>query len=60
MPYKSEAQSRFIHAKANEGMGWAKKFVRHSQHGKGSVKALPEKVMPAKKKSLAHMMRKHK
>ena len=32
MPYRSEAQSRFIHAKAREGVGWAKQFVADS-HG---------------------------
>lgn len=33
MPYRSKAQSAYIHAKANEGVGWAKKFVADS-HGK--------------------------
>lgn len=32
MPYRSKRQSRFIHAKAREGVGWAKRFVQHS-HG---------------------------
>lgn len=32
MPYASNRQSRFIHAKASEGVGWAKKFVADS-HG---------------------------
>jgi hypothetical protein len=27
MPYASQAQSRLIHAKAAEGVGWAQKFV---------------------------------
>lgn len=44
MPYKSEAQSRFIHAKAGEGTPWAKKFVADAQHGKGSVSKLPERL----------------
>lgn len=41
MPYKSQAQSRYIHMKANEGEPWAKKFVSHS-HGQ-KVGKLPEK-----------------
>ena len=44
MPYKSEAQSRYIHMKANDGEGWAKKFVSDAQHGEGSVRALPERA----------------
>ena len=32
MPYASNRQSRFIHAKAAEGIDWAKKFVSDS-HG---------------------------
>lgn len=32
MPYRSQAQSAYIHAKANEGIGWAKQFVADS-HG---------------------------
>lgn len=32
MPYRSQAQSGFIHAKAAEGVPWAKKFVADS-HG---------------------------
>jgi hypothetical protein len=31
MPYASPAQSRFIHAKAGEGVSWAKKFVNDSK-----------------------------
>lgn len=31
MPYASPAQSRFIHMKASEGVGWAKKFVNDSK-----------------------------
>jgi hypothetical protein len=44
VPYKSEAQSRYIHMQANRGKGWAKRFVRDAQHGEGSVKALPQRV----------------
>ena len=44
MPYESQAQSRFVHAKANEGEPWAKKFVADSQHGEGSVSRLPERI----------------
>jgi hypothetical protein len=40
MPYRSQAQSRYIHMKANEGTGWAKKFVSHS-HGQ-KVRDLPD------------------
>jgi len=32
MPYRSQAQSAFIHAKASEGVSWAEKFVRDA-HG---------------------------
>ena len=32
MPYKSLAQSAYVHMMANRGEGWAKKFVEHS-HG---------------------------
>ena len=32
MPYRSEAQSAYIHMKASEGVPWAKKFVADS-HG---------------------------
>lgn len=32
MPYASQAQSRFIHAEAAQGIGWAKKFVADA-HG---------------------------
>lgn len=32
MPYASEAQSRLIHAKAAEGVAWARKFVADA-HG---------------------------
>lgn len=32
MPYRSEAQSRFIHAKAAQGVAWAQKFVADA-HG---------------------------
>jgi hypothetical protein len=44
MPYESQAQSRFIHAKAGEGVPWAKKFVADAQHGAGSVKSLPARA----------------
>lgn len=32
MPYRSQAQSEMIHAKAAQGVPWAVKFVRDS-HG---------------------------
>jgi hypothetical protein len=32
VPYRSQAQSAYIHAKASEGSAWAKKFVADS-HG---------------------------
>jgi hypothetical protein len=32
MPYASRAQSAYIHAKAGEGVSWAKRFVRDA-HG---------------------------
>ena len=44
MPYKSGAQSRYIHMKAGQGVGWAEKFVRDAQHGEGSVRSLPKHV----------------
>ena len=50
MPYKSLAQNRFIHAKAGEGMSWAKKFVADS-HGE-TVPKVGHVDKP--KKSLLH------
>ncbi len=44
MPFKSQAQSRFIHMKANQGTPWAKKFVSDSSHSKGSVTKLPKRL----------------
>jgi hypothetical protein len=44
MPYASQAQSRFVHAKANQGVPWAEQFAADAQHGAGSVKRLPKKV----------------
>lgn len=32
MPYSSQRQSRYIHAKAGEGVSWAKRFVKDA-HG---------------------------
>jgi hypothetical protein len=52
MPYKSLAQSRFIHAKASEGKDWAKKFISHS-HGE----KVP-KVQHVKRSKLAEQTRK--
>lgn len=43
MPYESAKQSRYIHAKANEGVGWAKRFVKHS-HGTHVKKAMKRKM----------------
>lgn len=43
MPYKSEKQRRFIHAKADEGEGWAKKFAAHSDGKKKAVKKAKRK-----------------
>lgn len=43
MPYESPRQSRFIHAKAAEGVPWAKKFVAdaHGTHvKKKSIRAM--------------------
>lgn len=48
MPYKSKAQSAYIHMKANEGVGWAKKFVADA-HGQ-NVKALPKRKPKRKMK----------
>ena len=42
MPYRSQAQSRYIHWKATQGEAWAKKFVADA-HGQ-SVGALPQHV----------------
>lgn len=54
MPFESQAQSRYIHRKANLGEAWAKRFVRDAQHGKGALQGLP---MHTKRKSLTHMMK---
>lgn len=45
MPYASEKQSRFIHAKAAEGVPWAKKFVSDA-HGT----TVPKRKLKAKRK----------
>jgi hypothetical protein len=44
MPYRSQAQARYIHMKANQGVPWAEKFVHDAQHGPGSLKGLPGHV----------------
>lgn len=41
-PYTSQAQARFVHAKAEEGKKWAKGFERHSEGQK--IGNLPEHV----------------
>ena len=46
MPYESPRQSRFIHAKAGEGVAWAKKFVADS-HGT-KVRKVANKSVKAK------------
>lgn len=51
MPFKSQAQSRYIHMKANEGEDWARKFVNHS-HGEKVPKV--EHAKP-KKRSLLRL-----
>ena len=43
MPYASRRQERFIHAKATEGVPWAKRFVADS-HGTKVVKRKARKV----------------
>ena len=55
MPFQSQAQSRFIHWKAGEGVPWAQKFVSDAQHGEGSVKALPKRSVLDRAKD--HMRR---
>lgn len=35
MPFKSDKQRRFIHAKADEGKKWAKKFIRDAKKNDG-------------------------
>ena len=42
MPYQSKAQAAYVHAKAAEGVPWAKKFVAHS-HGQ-KVSKLPKRA----------------
>lgn len=49
MPYRSQAQSAFIHAKAAEGVGWAKQFVADS-HGEKVPKVRHVKAMIGKPK----------
>jgi hypothetical protein len=53
MPFASKAQSRLMHAVANNPklakqlgiqQSDAKKMVKDAQHGKGSMKKLPEMV----------------
>lgn len=34
MPYVSKAQRGFIHARASEGVGWAKRFVAEADRMK--------------------------
>jgi hypothetical protein len=50
-PYQSQAQARYIHAKAGEGEKWAKKFVAHSEGQ--PVGELPEKVEKGLKSKIA-------
>lgn len=51
MPYRSLAQDRFIHAKASEGVHWAKKFVADS-HGTHVPKPDPPDKLALLKRSL--------
>lgn len=50
-PYQSQAQARYIHAKAGEGKKWAKTFVTHSEGQ--PVGELPEKVEKGLKSKIA-------
>lgn len=48
MPYESAKQSRFIHAKAAEGVPWARKFVADAHGSK-----VPKRKLKAKRKKKA-------
>jgi hypothetical protein len=41
MPYKSKAQAAYVHARANAGEPWAKRFAAHSSGQ--SLKGLPKR-----------------
>lgn len=47
MPYKSKAQARYVHMKADEGEDWAEKFVNESKGEE--TKHLPDHVAAALK-----------
>jgi hypothetical protein len=49
LPYKSQAQSNYIHAKASEGEPWAKKYVADSHGSK-----VPKKVKRKRRKKVKH------
>lgn len=47
MPYASQAQSRLIHAKAAQGVRWARKFVADAHGSKvPSVEHVRSKLRP--------------
>lgn len=51
MPYKSDKQAAFVHAKAAEGVPWAQKFVSDA-HGTHVGDAAPKKrKLKGKRKS---------
>jgi len=50
MPYKSDKQAAFIHAKAAEGVPWANKFVADA-HGTHVGDAAPKRKLKGKRKS---------
>lgn len=46
MPYKSKKQRGFIHARAKEGVAWAKRFVKDADKAPQPTKT---RVKPKKK-----------
>lgn len=53
MPYASDKQNRFVHAKAAEGVPWAKKFVSdaHGTHVGDPKDVAPKRRLKAKRKA---------
>ena len=49
MPYKSEKQAAFIHAKAADGVPWAQKFVSDA-HGTHVGDTVPKRKLKGKRK----------
>lgn len=48
MPYASKKQRGYIHAKAEEGVAWAKKYVKDADRAKQPTKTRVKKRAPQK------------